>query len=138
MPTIDFNAVLTKRSPSSSATRLRMGEAGVGTWAHKISTKASTVPQSSDLATCDEEITPACVRALYGLYHTPVAADKNSFGIVEYTPQAYRPSDLDLFATNFSSIGPSLVGARPVLKSIDGGMYRSCSLPGLIIGLTRV
>jgi tripeptidyl-peptidase-1 len=55
--------------------------------------------------------------------YTPFAASKNSFGIVEYTPQAYRPADLDMFATNFSSIGKSLVGARPVLQAVDGGTF---------------
>ncbi|KAJ6556724.1 hypothetical protein DFH09DRAFT_1489159, partial [Mycena vulgaris] len=34
---------------------------------------------------------------------------ETSFGIVEYTPQAYRPADLDLFATKFTSLfGESL------------------------------
>jgi hypothetical protein len=37
---------------------------------------------------------------------------------VEYTPMAYNPSDLDMFATNFST---GLVGKRPKLVSIDGG-----------------
>ena len=38
--------------------------------------------------------------------------------VVEYTPQAYVPSDLDMFFTNYS---PALVGMRPNLVSIDGG-----------------
>ena len=37
---------------------------------------------------------------------------------MEYTPQAYVPSDLDLFFKNFST---SQIGERPVLNSIDGG-----------------
>lgn len=37
---------------------------------------------------------------------------------VEYTPQAYIPSDLDLFFKNFSS---SQVGERPEFVGIDGG-----------------
>lgn len=47
------------------------------------------------------------------------ANPKNSYGIVEYTPQAYVPSDLDLFFRNFS---PRAVGDRPILDSIDGGI----------------
>ena len=43
--------------------------------------------------------------------------------LVEYTPQAYVESDLDMFFRNFS---PSQVGQRPVLNSIDGG-ERLCS-----------
>lgn len=38
--------------------------------------------------------------------------------LVEYTPQAYVPSDLDIFFGNFS---PSQVGDRPILDGIDGG-----------------
>ena len=38
--------------------------------------------------------------------------------LVEYTPQSYVPSDLDVFAKNFSS---RAIGYRPKLASIDGG-----------------
>ena len=41
---------------------------------------------------------------------------------VEYTPQAYSASDLDLFAEKFSS---GLKGKRPVLNSIDGGIVQT-------------
>jgi tripeptidyl-peptidase-1 len=46
----------------------------------------------------------------------------DSYGIVEYTPQAYLPSDLDKFFANFSE---SQVGDRPTLKSIDGGFLQT-------------
>ncbi|KAF2083190.1 hypothetical protein K490DRAFT_70059 [Saccharata proteae CBS 121410] len=73
------------------------------------------------LQNCDEMIVPNCLRALYefgpGLTKNP----KNSYGIVEYTPQAYRPADLDLFFGNFS---PIQVGDRPKLDSIDGGVVQ--------------
>jgi tripeptidyl-peptidase-1 len=39
---------------------------------------------------------------------------------VEYTPQAYVPSDIDNFAKSFD---PLLSGKRPQLVSIDGGQY---------------
>lgn len=87
----------------------------------KLTTKISTI--LNELENCDVQITPACLRALYGLVYVPVATNKNSLGIVEYTPQAYRPADLDMFAKNFSSLGLSLVGARPVLQAVDGGAY---------------
>jgi hypothetical protein len=38
--------------------------------------------------------------------------------VVEYTPQAYIQSDLNLF---FNSYSPAQVGTSPVLASIDGG-----------------
>ncbi|KAJ6552466.1 peptidase S8/S53 domain-containing protein [Mycena vulgaris] len=120
MPSIDFNAALTKRSGSVS-THSRLGQPGAVR--PKIGPEITTI--LNELEDCDVQITPDCVRALYDFVYTPVAADKNSFGIVEYTPQAYRPADLDLFATNFTSLfGESLVGARPVLKTIDGGVVQ--------------
>lgn len=71
-----------------------------------------------ELANCDEQIVPDCLRALYEMPIDSVYNSKNSYGIVEYTPQAYVPSDLDLFFANFSS---KQVGERPILDSIDGG-----------------
>jgi hypothetical protein len=46
----------------------------------------------------------------------------DSYGIVEYTPQAYLPGDLDMFFRNFS---PSQVGQRPIFDSIDGGLLQT-------------
>lgn len=98
----------------------------------------TAVPQAG-VANCDEMITLDCLRALYSIDYTPVATDKNSFGIgersslicvgytsgradglcvVELTPQAFLAGDLDVFFGNFSS---SQVGQRPTLISIDGG-----------------
>lgn len=37
---------------------------------------------------------------------------------VEYTPQAYRQSDLDLFAEEFA---PDLKGKSPDVIAVDGG-----------------
>ncbi|KAM3086466.1 hypothetical protein ACMFMF_000415 [Clarireedia jacksonii] len=70
------------------------------------------------LSTCNTAITPDCLRALYDLPTDYAVAPGNSYGIVEYTPQAYLPNDLDVFFSNFS---PALVGSRPVFDSIDGG-----------------
>jgi len=35
----------------------------------------------SDLNTCDVNITPDCLRALYNIHYIPLASKKNSFGI---------------------------------------------------------
>ncbi|CCM06013.1 uncharacterized protein FIBRA_08256 [Fibroporia radiculosa] len=42
--------------------------------------------------------------------------------LVEYTPQAYLPADLDMFFKKFS---PSQVGERPIMNSIDGGYLQT-------------
>lgn len=61
------------------------------------------------------------MRALYKFPPGATKNPKNSYGIVEYTPQAYVPSDLDLFFKNFST---KQVGDRPILDSIDGGVVQ--------------
>lgn len=71
-----------------------------------------------ELENCDEQITPWCLRYLYKFGPGKSKNPQNSYGIVEYSPQAYVPSDLDLFFKNFST---QQVGARPKLDSIDGG-----------------
>ncbi|KAE9366063.1 hypothetical protein N431DRAFT_517109 [Stipitochalara longipes BDJ] len=76
----------------------------------------------TELENCDVSIVPDCLRALYEFPPNFPASSKNSYGIVEYTPQAYLPSDLDMFFRNFS---PSQVGERPIFDSIDGGLLRT-------------
>ena len=74
------------------------------------------------LSTCNTRITPNCLRALYRFPPNFGANPKNSYGIVEYTPQAYLQGDLDLFFANFT---PQLVGKSPILNSIDGGVVQT-------------
>lgn len=77
---------------------------------------------SADLSTCSEYITPDCLHALYNFTYGTSANPKNSFGIVEYTPEAYLPEDLDLY---FETFFPELVGQRPIFDSIDGGVLQT-------------
>lgn len=74
--------------------------------------------QPFDLSTCNTQITPDCLRALYGFPNGTLA--KSSYGIVEYTPQAYLQGDLDLFYTNLAREIPA--GTAPIFNSIDGGV----------------
>lgn len=75
---------------------------------------------SLDLSSCDEQITPDCLRALYNF--TTGTYNLSSYGITEYGLQSYLPDDLDLFFSNFST---SQVGERPALDSVDGGQPQS-------------
>ena len=75
----------------------------------------------TELANCDTQIVPDCLRALYRFPKGSSSNPKNSYGIVEYTPQAYLEKDLDLFFSNFSK---AQVGDRPTLDSIDGGVLQ--------------
>lgn len=134
-PTVHFDAKLKPRDASVSIEKRDdipgigkgIGKAGSGSlpkggWRvgnhhyHKL---------QADLDMCDEYITPDCLRALYKFPVNTKANAKNSYGIVEYTPQAYVPSDLDLFFTNFST---SQVGSRPILDSIDGGVVQQTNM----------
>ncbi|KAF8835711.1 subtilisin-like protein [Paxillus ammoniavirescens] len=116
-PTIHFDAQVSKRSdfsPPVSGPKHGMQP--------KTNGKIPFVLDATGLENCSQQITPACLQALYGLDYEPVATSQNSYGIVEYTPMAYNPSDLDMFATNFST---GLVGKRPKLVSIDGGIVQT-------------
>ncbi|EPS41024.1 hypothetical protein H072_5086 [Dactylellina haptotyla CBS 200.50] len=75
-------------------------------------------PKYAGLATCDQFITPDCLRQLYnfGENHNPMK--NNSMAIVSFTPQTYLQADMDIFFGNFS---PAQVGQSPTLKSINGG-----------------
>ncbi|KAL8902038.1 MAG: hypothetical protein Q9207_004903 [Kuettlingeria erythrocarpa] len=72
-----------------------------------------------ELKNCNQFITPNCLRALYLFPPGVTANPQNSYGIVEYTPQAYLQGDLDLFFANFSK---NQVQRTPILASIDGGI----------------
>lgn len=116
-PTVHFDSRLTRRSEPSDAQPARaVGQPGSGSSPKTTGGFAGSI--ASDLSTCDQFITLDCLRALYGFYYSPVSASKNSYGIVEYTPQAYIQSDLDMFATNFSQ---ALYGKAPYMVSVDGG-----------------
>ncbi|KAG1812269.1 Pro-kumamolisin, activation domain-containing protein [Suillus variegatus] len=114
-PTIHFDAKI-PRKRENQYTRVPIGQPGQGS-TPKTSGQIGTI--FDQLEDCDQQITPICLRALYGLWYQPVAGKTNSYGIVEYTPQSYLQSDLDLFAKNFST---GLEGVSPTLVSIDGGV----------------
>ncbi|CAK5272853.1 unnamed protein product [Mycena citricolor] len=110
-PTIDFAVML----PKPASTHIKLSTEAV------FSEAANGV--SPSLSSCDSQITPSCLRALYNFNYIPTMGSKNSLGIVEYTPQSYSPPDLDMFAQTFPSItGGSLKGVRPTFHSIDGGV----------------
>ncbi|KAI0922998.1 hypothetical protein AcV5_009837 [Taiwanofungus camphoratus] len=125
-PTLHFDIKLKRDSPQlenrnePSNNAKSVGQPGFGPSFPKTTGTIKTL--LNELENCDEQITPICLRALYNFEYEPVAPEKNSVAIVEYTPQAYVPSDLDLFFANFSS---SQIGERPTLVSIDGGVVQS-------------
>ena len=74
-----------------------------------------------DLDQCDTMITPQCLRALYATPPGTLASPNNSMGIVEYTPQAFLQSDLDLFFKQFET---ALVGKPPTVNLVDSAVVQ--------------
>ncbi|KII91521.1 hypothetical protein PLICRDRAFT_105438 [Plicaturopsis crispa FD-325 SS-3] len=122
MPTIHFNAVHRKRSVNEPAPARTIGQPNRGPVSPK--TAGSVTSIFKDLENCDKQTTPACLRALYGLIYEPLSTSKNSYGIVEYTPQTVLQEDIDKFGANFSS---GLVGKFPKVVAIDGAVLQQQS-----------
>ncbi|RDL35909.1 uncharacterized protein BP5553_06521 [Venustampulla echinocandica] len=74
------------------------------------------------LDNCDAMVTPACLQALYGAPVGSKAANNNTLGVVEYTPQAFLQTDLDLWFEQFS---PPQVGQGPITHLIDGAIVQT-------------
>jgi tripeptidyl-peptidase-1 len=121
-PTLHFDAKVIPRHNTSNVEKRAVSEhINPGSPSSGNIPKFVPIAKSNiikELGDCDKQITPNCLRALYKFPPGITKNPKNSYGIVEYTPQAYVPSDLDLFFQNFST---KQVGDRPILDSIDGG-----------------
>lgn len=79
-PTVHFDAKITKRSVSGSTDGIGRSIGQPGSGAHpKTTGQIQTL--LNELTACDTQITPICLRALYGLVYEPIAASKNSYGI---------------------------------------------------------
>ncbi|KAI0305677.1 subtilisin-like protein [Multifurca ochricompacta] len=120
-PTVHFNS-LVPEDPTRLHKRANPNHLGQPSSIYGPKTNGVKVETKPSLANCDQFITPDCLRALYNFHYTPKATAKNSYGIVEFTPQAFLAPDLDLFFQNFSS---TQVGQRPILVSIDGGVVQT-------------
>lgn len=84
---------------------------------------------AAKVETCGSYMTPTCLRELYQIPFGTSANPENSYGIVEYTPQVYLQSDLDLFFANFST---NQVQRTPILASIDGGEVGTAATTGYV------
>ena len=74
-------------------------------------------PTATNLSTCDQAITPACIAALYNIPPTNKTEEPvkgNEMGIFESISQVYAQEDLDLFFKNFTPYIPQ--GTQTRLK----------------------
>ena len=126
-PTVHFDPKLFPSNDDENPKVKRGNHPGAGTSIGKPGSGSLPKPGKTlnlndiltELANCDVNIVPDCLRALYLLPPGFSSNPKNSYGIVEYTPQAYLQSDLDMFFANFSQ---KQVQRTPILDSIDGGV----------------
>ncbi|OCK79883.1 hypothetical protein K432DRAFT_435096 [Lepidopterella palustris CBS 459.81] len=132
-PTLHFDAKIKPRDANRLPRRGVVPAVKPGTghdigltdgWKPKLGQDVNVQSLKPNLTACATATTLDCLRALYkfkGFRDGHKLAKGNSYGIVEYTPQAYVPSDLDEFMTKFR---PGAVGVRPILDSIDGGVVQ--------------
>jgi tripeptidyl-peptidase I len=124
-PTVNFDTKVIPRDPAPSEEKRDVvhdvGLPGSGSLP-KLGQYMSAKSIIQELKNCDKQIVPDCLRLLYEFPRALKATPGNSYGIVEYTPQAYVGSDLDLFFANFS---PYQIGDRPIFDSIDGGVVQT-------------
>lgn len=121
-PTVHFDAKVF--NPEENKLKKRklgtgIGSPGSGSLPKEGATNLDINSILQELKNCNKYIVPDCLRALYLLPPGFSANPKNSYGIVEYTPQAYLQSDLDMFFANFSK---NQVQRTPIFDSIDGGV----------------
>ncbi|TFK48830.1 hypothetical protein OE88DRAFT_1634138 [Heliocybe sulcata] len=126
-PTVHFNHRVSPGGYIPEKLKKRTGKLGQPSPYNGPKTNGQTPSINPTLDECDEYITPACLRALYNIYYTPTQTGRNTYGVVEFTPQSYLATDLDMFFGNYS---PNLVGSRPTLVSIDGGQYEPSQYQG--------
>ncbi|KUJ13659.1 Pro-kumamolisin [Mollisia scopiformis] len=74
------------------------------------------------LENCDTMITPPCLQALYNAPPGSMSMKNNTLGVVEYTPQAFLQSDLDMY---FKQFEPRLDGVSPNTNLIDGASIQT-------------
>lgn len=128
-PTVHFDAKVQPRKDDKALRKRQNVKATKpgnavkpGPWSGWLPKLGRMLPSKSiirELESCDTQIVPDCLRTLYQLPNSSTPNSQNSYGIVEYTPEAYVPSDLDLFFSNFS---PAQVGERPTTDLIDGAV----------------
>lgn len=73
------------------------------------------------LANCDTMITTACLQALYNFPPGSKSATNNTLGVVEYTPQAFLQTDLNMWFDQFS---PNQANKVPIVDLIDGAVVQ--------------
>jgi len=83
-----------------------------------ISAAAAALPPS--LQNCGSNVTPACLKAMYGIPNATLSTPGNSLGLYQQGSYFAEP-DIDLFFQNYAPYVPQ--GTYPINASIDGASY---------------
>ena len=134
-PTVHFDARVNRPPPSEPEDEMHVEKRNYKPGeAHKVGLPGSgSLPKKgltlsfiqniiSELKQCNEYIVPICLRALYLIPPVLTNIQKDPYGIVEYSPQAYLQEDLDLFFANYSK---NQVQRTPKLVPISGGVVQT-------------
>lgn len=121
-PTVHFDAVVKTRPKRRDLEKVEEKHSK-RVMPFPFARQGAEVSQSTafTMANCYQYTTPDCIRSLYNFTNGTLA--KSSFGIVEYTPQAQRQSDLNLFYANLQRQIPS--GYAPNISLIDGAIIQN-------------
>jgi tripeptidyl-peptidase-1 len=84
---------------------MRVGQPGSGNGPKTTGVVSNSTNQLQD---CDKQITPICLRALYGLNYEPLSGDKNSYGIGEYR-HVFEGASFDARYPAHSRVYPSIL-----------------------------
>jgi tripeptidyl-peptidase-1 len=83
-----------------------------------ISAEAAALPPV--LQNCSTNITPACLKALYGIPDAPAAVPGNSVGLYQQGSY-FAKEDIDAYMAKYAPYVPQ--GTYPINASIDGASY---------------
>jgi tripeptidyl-peptidase-1 len=87
--------------------------------AHKSSSRVTpSYSNSTELQNCGTAITPACLRALYGIPQASGSDDQNALGVYEDQNDVYSQDDLNKFFAKYAPQAPQ--GTHPSYHEVDG------------------
>lgn len=131
-PSVHFDTKLTRRSGDQGAAQARgIGHPGIGIATPETGGTVSGV--NGELDECNEYITPICLRTLYDLFYTPVATNKNSYGIGQSTFPQNVPNlsscTICMFCSGAYTSGISAERSTDVCQKLLDGPYWKGALP---------
>lgn len=85
---------------------------------HLLSQKEEGLPAA--LQNCSTNVTPDCIRALYGIPKSPKAVPGNSLGLYQQGSY-FAKTDVDSYFKKYASYVPQ--GTYPINATIDGASY---------------